>query len=726
MAIERTSTRMFIALAAALLLAGLAPAAAIAAEDSSQESRPVSLTTSAMHDLANATVVIEELQAITGDDGEFIVQHPKINVWLDGDFFEASERCDIQWRGDRYFPETETTETVLVEGPSWPNGNYSVQITANADKYPDYCGETWEYYEIGEPLNLDAQIELQMVGIRGYGFGYEYTGSPVELNETLTRNGKVLKRGVDYAVSFHEPARMSRGDLSHPVEPIEMGDYVAVFSGRGIYSGYTLSPFSIGEAWDEYDLRDAQCEADFFFAGSMPKNFKPVIRSCFGRKLKVGRDFVVDHYEVQNQKTGKWKKLAHFDGKKVGQYRVIIKAAKGSKYHGVPTDQAWFQVMDPRDLRWAQVEFDRYAVATGKASNPSNPIKSVTLNGKELERGKDYKVVYCKYGRWLDPECGEGSKKKPKETASVYKTGHYVFGIIPGKGTKSKPCKFKQTQRFNLDHGFSLIAKNSLIAAEVDIPELIVANRKTGKIPKPSITVTIGGMTLSKSAYTVKYEPGWDVIFNKYGDPVHPKLNAPTYISDYTVFIQPTSKSGFVDQKRVDLMVRSPFDLSVAKVDLAKSDYAYTGKAIKPELSLAAADGVALKAGKDYRLQYRDADEETLKTAPSKKGVYEVRAVGLKKYKDSHTDWIPFEIVKTKPEITASDKSVAAGQTVRIGAKANSKGKMTFESSNTKIAKVNSKGVITGVRAGKAKITITVAEKGKYAEGTKTIKVTVK
>ena len=64
-----------------------------------------------------------------------------------------------------------------------------------------------------------------------------------------------------------------------------------------------------------------------------------------------------------------------------------------------------------------------------------------------------------------------------------------------------------------------------------------------------------------------------------------------------------------------------------------------------------------------------------------------------------------------------------AGKTVKINAKA-TKGKLSYKTSNKKIATVNSKGVITGKSAGTAKITIT-ARKSKYKTVKKTITVKV-
>ena len=82
------------------------------------------------------------------------------------------------------------------------------------------------------------------------------------------------------------------------------------------------------------------------------------------------------------------------------------------------------------------------------------------------------------------------------------------------------------------------------------------------------------------------------------------------------------------------------------------------------------------------------------------------------------------EATAKKITLKASSKKVYAGKTVKINAKATKGAKLSYKTSNKKIATVNSKGVITGKSAGTAKITIT-AKKSKYKTVKKTITVKV-
>ncbi len=52
-------------------------------------------------------------------------------------------------------------------------------------------------------------------------------------------------------------------------------------------------------------------------------------------------------------------------------------------------------------------------------------------------------------------------------------------------------------------------------------------------------------------------------------------------------------------------------------------------------------------------------------------------------------------------------QTVKVGKTINLGAKTEPTGKITYKSSNKKVATVNSKGVVKGIKKGKAKITVT-------------------
>ena len=82
------------------------------------------------------------------------------------------------------------------------------------------------------------------------------------------------------------------------------------------------------------------------------------------------------------------------------------------------------------------------------------------------------------------------------------------------------------------------------------------------------------------------------------------------------------------------------------------------------------------------------------------------------------------EAATKKLSLKVGNKKAYVGRTTKISAKATKGAKLSYKTSNKKIATVSSKGVITGKKAGTVKITIT-AKKSKYKTVKKTITVKV-
>ena len=74
--------------------------------------------------------------------------------------------------------------------------------------------------------------------------------------------------------------------------------------------------------------------------------------------------------------------------------------------------------------------------------------------------------------------------------------------------------------------------------------------------------------------------------------------------------------------------------------------------------------------------------------------------------------------------LKVSGKKVKVGKKVKLNAKATKGAKLSYKSSNKKIATVSRRGVVTGKKAGKVKITIT-AKKAKYETTKKTVTIKV-
>lgn len=85
---------------------------------------------------------------------------------------------------------------------------------------------------------------------------------------------------------------------------------------------------------------------------------------------------------------------------------------------------------------------------------------------------------------------------------------------------------------------------------------------------------------------------------------------------------------------------------------------------------------------------------------------------------------VTVEAATKKLSLKASNKKAYVGKNTKISVKATKGAKLSYKTSNKKIATVSSKGVITGKKAGTVKITIT-AKRSKYKTVKKTITVKV-
>ena len=142
------------------------------------------------------------------------------------------------------------------------------------------------------------------------------------------------------------------------------------------------------------------------------------------------------------------------------------------------------------------------------------------------------------------------------------------------------------------------------------------------------------------------------------------------------------------------------------------SDMTYTGEALT-QSPVVEYNGTILTEGTDYRVSYENnINHGSAGVIITGKGDY----IGIK----NESFWIN----QAPQTITASNLSLTYLKTGTIKV-SGSKGKLSFTSSNTAVATVDSAGKVTAKGAGKATITITAAATNNYNTATKQITVTV-
>ena len=139
----------------------------------------------------------------------------------------------------------------------------------------------------------------------------------------------------------------------------------------------------------------------------------------------------------------------------------------------------------------------------------------------------------------------------------------------------------------------------------------------------------------------------------------------------------------------------------------------YSGKVHEPKVTVTH-NGAPLEEERDYVVKYSNNIDPGTATA----SIY-----GIGDY-DGRVE-LTFTIAQAFQTITASDKTVAVGKTVGLGARTSGDGKLTYKSSDPSVATVDASGTVAGVKAGKATITVTAAETTNYKEATKAVTVTV-
>ncbi|MCC8101131.1 MAG: leucine-rich repeat protein [Clostridiales bacterium] len=158
------------------------------------------------------------------------------------------------------------------------------------------------------------------------------------------------------------------------------------------------------------------------------------------------------------------------------------------------------------------------------------------------------------------------------------------------------------------------------------------------------------------------------------------------------------------------------YGIAACTITLSQSSYTYDGTAKKPAVTVK--DGsTTLTAGTDYTVSGYSNNK--------KPGTATVTLTGKGDYSGS-TASVNFTINKISQSLTVSTSASA----ITVGSKAtitaSGTGTITYSSSDKTIAKVSSKGVVTGKKAGTVTITVTAAGNSTTASATKTIKIKVK
>ncbi|WP_419023131.1 GH25 family lysozyme [Emergencia sp.] len=303
--------------------------------------------------------------------------------------------------------------------------------------------------------------------------------------------------------------------------------------------------------------------------------------------------------------------------------------------------------------------------------NKKYPKVTVKYNGTTLTQGTDYKVNYIK-----------------NVLAGT------AYAMVTGKG------KYSNTQLVPFTISKANLADVATVSDVADVTY-------SGKLKIPSVKVKHAGTTLKKNTdYTVSYSNNRNA--GTASIKITGKRNYSGTITKTFKINKATPKfTGYIGYTRTPS--RPDFKLNT-KCDSGAS---LTYKSSDPSIATVSSNGtVSLKGGTGIvyitvtspeTQNYKAATREIRITVNPEEAATATITTGASSY-DKNVNDSPFS----------------------LNASTNSDGTMTYSSSNTEVATVDTKGNVTlkGIE-GTATITIKVAATGKYTAATKTVKVTV-
>lgn len=218
----------------------------------------------------------------------------------------------------------------------------------------------------------------------------------------------------------------------------------------------------------------------------------------------------------------------------------------------------------------------------------------------------------------------------------------------------------------------------------------------TGSEIKPEVTVTCNGKVLREGTdYSVTYLDN-------------------TSVGTAQVVVE--GKNSYEGTLRKNFFINEVPRINIADADirLSQESYTYTGSANTPDVSVVY-NGETLQEGNDYRVSYQNHISA---------GTAQVIIEGINAYqgniqKDFVINKASQQILTDKKAYTLTAKSGSVPLNVQTTANIN------YISSDKSIAKVDSSGNVTPLKAGKTTITILTSESENYTAASVKIKITV-
>ena len=544
-----------------------------------------------------------------------------------------------------------------------------------------------------------------------------YTGKEITPAVTVKDGTKTLQKDVDYTVAYSNN--------------IKVGTATVTITGKGEYTGTATTTFQIVEETEV----TVDAIADQTYAGCA---LMPIVVVKDGTKvLKKDVDYTVLYSNNVNVGTATVKISGR--GTYEGSYSTTFKI--------VPRAISSVTVSKISDRRY-----------TGKAIEPT---LSISYGGKALKKGTDYTVVFkdnINIGTATVTLTGKGNFEGTKtvtfkilgeadvsvdaiadqtytgsalKPAVVVRDGSTVlknntdYTVAYSNHTNVGTATVKITGKGRYEGSYTTnfkILPRSITKVTVS---KISAKSYTGKAIEPTFSVTYNGKSLRKGTdYTVAYANN---------------------VNAGTATITITGKGNYEGTTTTAFQIK-PCSISSTRITGIPTQ-TYTGSEVKPKLTVIY-NGKALTENSDYTVTYSNNVNEGMataklqgignytgskavsfrivkKTQPGDKDDTSKKDDTVKEDESADEDEFDDEeevVHTTKIKLSKSKVTLKVGKTYRLKVSVDegSVDKITYKSSNKKIATVSSKGTIKAKKAGKVTITV------KSGDKTKKCKVIVK
>ena len=486
----------------------------------------------------------------------------------------------------------------------------------------------------------------------------------------------LLVKGTDYIISEYN----SKSDKTG----------TATLQGITNYSETRDVTFTVISTDNQITRADVVCRNNLVTYTGNKQEMK-VIVTVNGKQLTLGRDYSLAYYNEEGKKV---------DPINVGSYTVYIKGL--GNYATVNASERGMALTDTLlitsiDTGAVKVDFTSSTIIDG-----ANRVPKVKLTSKysgTVIPETDYNVYYYnfngKYGTpWVQiAPVNKGEKAKNQDKVST--------GSLTGKNITAdyKGTTINQTTNRNVSVSVDRAYYKTTSGSDARVTILNNSINYIAERIYLDISAYDGTYrrTLTDSDYTVTIKDSANkTVSYLYGTGTY------TVVVESSAYYESRYDQSFKVEKTIKIV---GVDISGYVVTLNKTSENATGGRISLPLVTSVAKGTDKLYSRDYSVYYLDQEGKKI-TSISQPGTYKVVVEGKGGY--SGTTYATFTVVGKSQSITgvaSSYKAYPGGEVIQLYPKA-TEGRFTYTSSDSTVATVSASGLVTPLKAGRAKITI--------------------